>query len=113
MGLDFSHCEARWAYSGCHRFRQRLATQVGFDLNAMDGFDGTRSWDEINDPIVPLLNHSDCDGVLTPEECSLVYPRLEQLIPFWNDDDRDKRNALWLIEGMKLCVEQNEGLEFI
>ncbi|MGG1659520.1 hypothetical protein [Brevibacillus sp. NRS-1366] len=113
MGLDFSHCEARWAYSGFHRFRRRLAEMIGFDLESMKGFGGERSWDEIEDPIVPFLNHSDCDGILTAVECSLVYPRLEQLIQHWNDTDMDKIRALDLIEGMKICVENNENLEFI
>lgn len=36
MGIDFSHCDAHWAYSGFHRFRTRLATQVG-----LMGFDSS------------------------------------------------------------------------
>lgn len=112
MGLDFSHCEARWAYSGFHRFRERLANMIGFSLNDMDGFGGSRQWDTIHDDIKPLLDHSDCDGVLTPEECKVVYPRLNELIQDWSDGDVDKSRALELIEGMKLCVELGEDLEF-
>lgn len=112
MGLDFSHCEARWSYSGFGRFRRRLAKQIGINLDDMYGFGGEREWDTVNDPIKPLLDHSDCDGVLTPEECKLVYPRLEELIRDWDDEDYDKQQALELIEGMKYCIELDEDLEF-
>lgn len=38
MGLNFSHCEAQWSYSGFHCFRKRLAKEVGIDLDEMQGF---------------------------------------------------------------------------
>jgi hypothetical protein len=113
MGLDFSHCDAYWSYSGFNRFRERLANQIGFSLGEMVGFGGKREWDTVHDDIKPLLDHSDCDGVLTPEECKIVYPRLAELIQNWSEYDRDKIMALELIEGMKLCVELDEDLEFL
>lgn len=113
MGVDFSHCDAHWSYSGFDSFRMNLASQIGINLDEMMGYGGDRSWDEIDDPIKPLLNHSDCDGVLTPEECKIVYPRLKELIKSWDDNNRDKQKAMELIKGMKLCVERNENLEFL
>lgn len=86
MGIDFSHSNASWAYSGFMRFRSRLAQAEGFDLEQMDGFQRAweparpmRSWDEITTPLKPLLEHSDCDGELTPEECAQVEPRLREV----------------------------------
>ena len=112
MGLDFSHCDAHWSYGGFHAFRCRIADEIGINLDEMEGFGGSKSWDEVNDPIVPLLNHSDCDGHLTPEECRIVYPRLIQLVSHWDDNDYDKINALELAKGMKICSEQGENLLF-
>lgn len=144
MGLDFSHCEARWAYSGFMKFRVKLAAEAGIALHCMEGFacgpsgeffkslviagdSGERgrmpgfdkyighqsviSWDKCNDPIKPLLNHSDCNGILTPEECLTVAPRLRELISQWAEDDQDKIRALLLAEGMERAAEANENLE--
>ena len=70
------------------------------------------AWDKVKDDIAPLLNHSNCDGILTPEECRKVAPRLRELVKEWPDDDRDKINALLLAEGMELAAKNNENLEF-
>lgn len=145
MGLDFSHCDARWAYSGFMRFRLKLASEIEIALHCMESFAWNHSedkpyenvlisgyreedkitdfrptvgiqpvikWSTVNDDIVPLLNHSDCDGILTPEECQKVAPRLRVLIKDWDDDDRDKIHGLLLAEGMEKAAELNENLEF-
>jgi hypothetical protein len=117
MGIDFSHCDAHWAYSGFHRFRVRLALEVGIILDSMAGFDSTpaKSWDDIeakDDPIVPLLNHSDCDGVLSPEECRSIAPRLRELVRNWPAEDYDRYQAEMLAEGMDSAAEEGVALEF-
>jgi len=112
MGLNFSHCEARWSYSGFNRFRDRLANELGFSIYEMRGFGGTRIFSEINDDIIPLLDHSDCDGSLTPDECAKVAPRLRELVKGWSDEDYDKVKALDLAEGMELAASHGEELEF-
>ncbi|UUV45966.1 hypothetical protein [Bacillus phage vB_BanS-Thrax1] len=60
-----------------------------------------------------MLDHSDCDGNLSPEQCGVIAPRLKELVSNWNDDDWDKRKALELAEDMQWCYENNETLEFI
>lgn len=70
------------------------------------------SWDKVKDDIAPLLNHSDCDGILTPEECRKVAPRLRELVKGWPDDDKDKIKALELADGMERAAKNNENLEF-
>lgn len=126
MGLGFSHCDAQWAYSGFMRFRTKLAAEAGIALLCMQGFAGSNpiringdhhsqpviSWDKVNDDIKPLLDHSDCDGELTVEECKKVAPRLRELVANWSDNDRDKVNALELVEGMETATRENEPLEF-
>lgn len=115
MGLNFNHSDARWSYEGFDRFRKRLATRIGINLYDMQGFSSptgkSLSWDDVFDPIKLLLNHSDCSGNLSPVECAVVAPRLRQLIEEW-DDDRDKKHALMLVEGMEYCVMNGEVLIF-
>lgn len=112
MGLDFSHSDAHWTYSGFNRFRIRLADMIGIDLMSMQGFGGPDSWDEIDDDIKLLLDHSDCDGLLTPDECALVAPRLRELVQDW-DNDYDKRMALELARGLEYCALNDLDMEFV
>lgn len=114
MGLDFSHADAHWAYSGFMRFRRRIAATLGIDLERMVGFskNATISWDTIGDDIKILLDHSDCDGELSPNECRKVAPRLREIVSPWPDDDFDKRKALLLADGMDLAAKNEEPLEF-
>lgn len=39
-----------------------------------------RQWEDVDSGLVPLLNHSDCDGELSPEECRTVAPALAEAI---------------------------------
>lgn len=123
MGLDFSHGDAHWAYGGFHRFRERLAEHEGFDLNDMHGFCAPwrghdrethpdRSWDEVATPLKPLLNHSDADGELTPDECKQVEPRLREILAGWPEDDYDRQPGEALAEAMRGCILTGEPLEF-
>lgn len=118
MGLGFSHCDAGWAYSGFMRFRIKLAKEIGIELDKMKGFVGFdgkhgKTWDGLTDPIIPLLNHSDCDGDLSPEECKAIAPRLRELVAKWPDTDFDKLSAIELAEGMEVAAAADEPLEFI
>ncbi|MEK5338145.1 hypothetical protein NSS92_19270 [Bacillus sp. FSL M8-0166] len=112
MGLDFTHCEAHWAYSGFGNFRRKLAACIGMNLDDMQGFGGDIPFENYDDDIIPLLDHSDCEDDLPPDVCKTVAARLRQLVRNWPDDDRDKINALYLAEGMELAHQQNEPLEF-
>jgi hypothetical protein len=119
MGIDFSHCDAHWSYGGFNHARTRLAEAVGFVLTDMQGFGtltgqtpGARSWDEITDPVKPLLNHSDCDGELTAEECKAAAPRLREIVSTWDADDYDRLHFEELARGMDAAAEAGEPLEF-
>lgn len=116
MGLDFSHGEAHWAYSGFNRFRERLGEIIGIDLRKMQGFteppEAGISWDTVNDPIKDLLNHSDCDDELTPAQCAVIAPRLKEMVKDWEDTDYDKQQALELVQGMEDAIAGQENLEF-
>ena len=111
MGLDVG--KARWSYSGFGEFRHRLCEQLGIKLSAMRGFGGETPWALYADePLVPLLDHSDCDGELTPEQCATVAPRLRELVDAWEEDDYDRIHAIRLTESMEECAANNEPLEF-
>lgn len=119
MGVDFSHCEAQWAYSGFGRFREAIAKHEGIDLTQMQGFQRYGDerpridWDTITTPLKPLLDHSDCDGELTPEECAQVAPRLREVIEaVWPTDCYDRRSGLELVTGMEAAAAAGENLEF-
>lgn len=112
MGLDFSHCDAHWGYSSFNRFRARLGAFYGclifWDIKTIEGVQEALP----KCPLLPLLAHSDCDGELTVEECLQIEPVLKSLVTFWDDDDRDKIEALELCAGMRLAIERKEPLRF-
>lgn len=137
MGLDISPGGAQWSYGGFMEFRQRLAAEEGFNLLDMQGFcrhyrgtpgehpdepcpTATTPWDEVESPLVPLLTHSDCEGVLLPDECEQMLPRLREVRAAWStktDDydpaaDYDTRQLGALIDGMAHCVQNGCAVVF-
>jgi len=113
--IDYDECAASWGYPGFNNFRKRLALAVGIDLDLMPGFakEPEFEWDDFDDDIIPLLNHSDCDGDLTPEECKTVAPRLRELVLPWDaNHDRDRVEALYLADTMEKCAEKGWDLIF-
>jgi hypothetical protein len=120
MGLNFrvgNRCsEAQWSYSGFREFRNKIAKVAGINLEDMLGFHGCKGWSSVEDDIALLLNHSDCDGILTPEQCKKINPRLSELLNKLPEDshwiDHDKRCGKILAEDMKECVEKNIDLVF-
>ena len=114
MGLDFSHTNAHWSYSGFNRFRRAIAAHEGIDLDAMRGFGGDHDWSTATTPLKPLLNHSDCDGELTPQECRQVAPRLRVVVTaLWPDpNDYDRHAGLALADGMDTAAAADQPLEF-
>lgn len=116
MGIDFSHSVARWSYSGFNRARERLAETIGIKLNEMLGFEesGGKPWPSAEkQPLIHLLNHSDCDGELTPEQCRVVAPALREAVAQWPEDDWDRAQFLELAEGMEAAAAEDEPLRFI
>lgn len=135
MGLDFSHGEARWSYGTFQRFRKRLAASIGLDWGLMlhdagDSPAGTlcgwsphnhtdeqrreKSWEHAEKhDIYPLLNHSDCDGELDPDECRRVARGLRSIVSLWPEDDNDRLRALELASGCDAAADAGENLEFI
>ena len=111
---------ARWTYSGFGRFRNLLAAEEGFDLGIMEGFgsDEQTPWTGITSPLVPLLNHSDCDGELSAAECAQILPRLTEVHAKWSAPGADQEKALRaeglgrLIALVRHCAETGAVADF-
>jgi hypothetical protein len=115
MGLDFSHGDAHWSYSGFNDFREWVARLIGLNLADMDGFGGLGSWDDVDDPLVPLLNHSDCDGELSVAECQAVAPRLRSVLAEAQPSPAEEHHVaqgMRLVDAMEQAIAAGEPLVF-
>ncbi|AWN03857.1 hypothetical protein PBI_PEREGRIN_17 [Rhodococcus phage Peregrin] len=125
MGIDIG--QAHWAYGSFHRFRTRLAEAEGIDLNQMEGFQrpigecARNSWtNDAGEDITilrPFLDHSDCDGELSWQECEQVVDRLAEILNEWakaseSEFDHDVYEGRVLVTEMRACINHKEALEF-
>jgi len=143
MGLDTSHNCWHGAYSAFARFRQAIAKAVGIPLSLMEGFyrppewafeqltPGAKfeidkmlqslplSWDLFKgDPILALLNHSDCQGDIPAEQCAPLAKRLREIAPLLKGQDGGghlgdiEAKAIQFAEGCELAASRGENVEF-
>jgi len=125
--VNFDAPTAHWSYGGFHRFRALLAAEDGIDLEAMEGFTEMfdlrktappgRPWQEAGTTLTPLLNHSDCDGELTPDECTRILPRLKEIRVKWAGDVTSE--SMWdvkhldaLIDVVTYCAATGVNVDF-
>lgn len=119
MGLDFEiqglgfEDGPSWTYSGFNRFREAIAAEIGVDLFDMEGFSGVTRWDAFDsDPICILLNHSDCDGKILPDDCERIAPRLKELMFVFDEDSWDYESGHKLVDMLTTCVKFDRPLRF-
>lgn len=112
MGLDFSHADAHWSYSGFNRARSRLAAVLGINFDDLCDEGVLLDAEILKDPIAPLLFHSDCEGEISSKDCKAAAPRLKELIQFWPEDDFDKKQFMMLADGMEEAAKAGEPLLF-
>ena len=126
---------AHWSYGGFHHFRQLLAASIGISLDRMVGFNRDAAmevedlpdegpdavsmvpdpilWETVDSPIVPLLNHSDCDGELSGPECAQVGPELVRICESWGTwENYDRNMGIQLGQAMISIGEMNGALLF-
>lgn len=75
------------------------------------------SWDVLaDDPLITLLDHSDCDGEIEAVDCAPLADRLEELLPDLpahtgpHDDWTDKTRMF--IDGLREAAAAGEAVEF-
>lgn len=85
MGLDTSHGCWHGSYGSFDHFRTALAAAIGIDLHDMQGFveDGlcTPWMDPADEPLVYLLDHSDCEGEIAVKALAPLAKRLREVAP--------------------------------
>lgn len=114
MGLDFSHSDASWAYSGFMRFRNKLWHSCGFSGDLHEVYTTGKGGEQISDdhPLIDFFAHSDCDGDLTTDQMKTIEPAIRRILDNWQDGDYDKKMGLQLCDGMKEAISKNENLRF-
>ena len=137
MGLDTSHEAWHGAYSAFSRWRRTIAKAAGYAIWPVVHDDGCKTptvmldWGHIDDcclmgewnepqsdPLVYLIAHSDCDGVIHPAQAAPLAARLREIVPLLPDEDNGGHIGNWraktmlFIEGLELAVSRGEDVEF-
>lgn len=148
MGLDCSHGAFNGAYGAFNRMRQFVCASIGgsYPPHFVYGPNGILEQDERgrlkirgdldenmfycnehrrNDcpGLYTFLDHSDCEGEISPEMCVLVANELEELLPNmekmnWKSSGHISNYGGFVptvkrfIAGCRLAASQNEPLEF-
>jgi hypothetical protein len=144
MGLDTTHNCWHGAYSAFTRWRHAVAVAAGYTIHEggiytredgnpdymgpyvdldWDVFEDKNyqgEWDRPpgDDPLLYLIVHSDCDGVIHPKEGRHLAKRLEGLLP--KLDESQSGGHIWsmrgvterFIAGLRKAADADEDVEF-
>jgi len=125
MGLDTSHNAWHGPYSSFNRFRYWLAEKAGINLNDYLGYGhptATKELTSIDHKLMPLFNHSDCEGELTPVECKQIAEGIEEVLDNMSKEEIEHpentysfshlNKAKQFRDGCILAHSKNENIEF-
>lgn len=117
MGLDTTHNCWHGPYSSFNRFRRSLGHQIGIELNDYHGYDGRKFYlEQIRHDLMPLLNHSDCDGKLSVKECKRLVKGfndvLENFVETIEHDYNFKEQIIQFRDGCISAIEQKQKVKF-
>lgn len=118
MGLDTTHDCWHGPYSSFNRFRFDLAKQIDINLYRYMGYNdnGILKLDSIKHDIMPLLNHSDCDGKLTIRECRRIVKGLNSILENLNENiefyDIFKEKIIQFRDGCLNAIGKKEQVYF-
>lgn len=118
MGLNTTHGCYDGPYSTFNRFRYSLGHQIGINLSDYKGYgnDNGKNLYDIEHELMPLFNHSDCDGELSVEESRSIVKGLDKVLKNFNEkieaDYNFKEKIKTFREGCLLAIKNNEIVEF-
>jgi hypothetical protein len=140
MGLGTSHDCWHGAYSAFSRWRDKLAVVAGYGMQdptpeeQAQGFYRqyvALEWSGIeeknfqgewtrtpSDPLIVLIAHSDCGGVIHPEQAGPLANRLEELLPLLPDECGGGHIGHWrektqqFIDGLRMASRLGEDVVF-
>lgn len=128
MGLDTSHDCWHGAYSAFGRWRQAVAEAAGYAVwEVKHDKDSSMSYPTVmiewhryrpeielwgewaetpHDPLIVLIAHSDCDGVIHPAQAAPLADRLEELLPKIAEYEDRSGGHIEARGGMVKCTEK-------
>ena len=137
MGLDTSHDCWHGSYSAFMVWRQKIASVAGYavwDVKYDNGLiqktvmidwghitenNLNGEWDVPQaDPLIYLIAHSDCEGLIHPQQAAPLAKRLEELLSQLPDEDVAGHIGNWksktqkFIDGLNLAVKGVEDVIF-
>lgn len=137
MGLNTTHGCFDGAYSAFFRWRKEIAKAAGYSVQPVKYDDRMEvetvmlDWGHLPknssfgewpspplDRLLPLLCHSDCEGVIHPPEAGPIADALEELLPKLVGNNQgghvgDMVEATKkFIDGLRLAVSLGEDVEF-
>lgn len=135
MGLDTSYDCWHGAYSAFSRWRNKLAEIAGYWVTRVEDEGMLRDtivvdwghlqghllgeWDKTpDDPLLVLIVHADCEGVIHPVQASPLADRLEALLPLLPEGDGGGHIGLWrektqtFINGLREAARNNDDVLF-
>ena len=133
MGLDTSYDAWSGSYGAFNGWRYKIAEIAGYEMQMDDGFNQPLiDWTDIThanlqgiwdttpkDPLIVLIAHSDCDGVIKPEQAKPLLDRLEKLLPDIKNAASDHtveyyyfKKTKQFIAGLKQAIKNGEDIEF-
>lgn len=142
MGLDASHNCWHGAYGAFSRWRDKVAEVAGYavwpvvyeKLSNGTGFGRDTimlDWGHVTDanlmgdwaetpadPLIVLFAHSDCDGVIHPQQAGPLADRLAEILPLLPDGDGAGHIGNWrnttqqFIDGLRAAAAAGEDVVF-
>lgn len=132
MGLDTTHDCWHGSYGAFNRFRDALAEAAGYTIKEYgrgyitvdldwDRFEQKNfygEWDSPpEDPLLILIVHSDCEGVISAAHAPFIATRLEQLAPKLSEEGaghlyNPRAQAMQFATGLREAASKGENVEF-
>ncbi|MFA6917022.1 MAG: hypothetical protein WC222_11535 [Parachlamydiales bacterium] len=114
MGLDTSNNAYHGSYGYFNDFRTWLASKININLDDCIGFGGSKiELQTIDHKIIPLLDHSDCDGELTPEECKTIALGIQEILDSFVPEEKEKDFIEVVKQFQQGCLDAVDNNEII